>query len=276
MLDLSREEVQTYIIDAMSAMLSSARITYVKWDNNRGMHELEEPSKAHAYIIGLYHVLDVLTTRFPAVLWEGCASGGGRIDPGLLHYWCQSWTSDNTDGLDRLGIQFGTSLCYPASSMSGHISAVPSHQTRRTTPILFRAHVAMMCGGFGFELDPGNLSPSEQESVPSLIALSERINPLVIHGDMYRLARPDESNWPAAMYVSEDRRSAVVLAFQMQNRIHVVAPMLRLQGLDEEARYSVKGDEVDLELTGGALMSVGVSLVWGGDYQSRALWVKRV
>ena len=134
----------------------------------------------------------------------------------------------------------------------------------------------MMCGGFGFELDPGNLSPSEQESLPSIIELSERVSPLVIHGDMYRLARPDESNWPAAMYVSEDKGSAVVLAFQMQNRLHVVAPMLRLQGLDEEAKYSVKGEDLDLELTGGTLMSVGLSLMWGGDYQSKAVWVTRI
>lgn len=279
-LDLSLKAVQDYIIDAMTALLKSANIGYVKWDNNRGMHEMSTPSKAHSYMLGLYRVMDTLITAFPTVLWEGCASGGGRFDPGVLHYWCQSWTSDNTDALDRLFIQFGTSLVYPPSSMAGHISAVPSHQTGRITPIEFRAHVAMMCGSFGFELDPRAFTADEKMVIPALIDLSERINPLIITGDLYRLSRPDESNWPAAMYLSEDGETAVVLAFQMEDRMHEVAPRLRLQGLDKGRKYTVTvagaGGGEGREEDGETLMGDGLRLGWKGDYQSRVIWVKAV
>lgn len=291
-LDLSLPEVQGYIIEAITKLLRSANINYVKWDNNRAMHEMSSPSKAHAYILGLYHVLETLTSNFPTVLWEGCASGGGRFDPGLLHYWPQSWTSDNTDAIDRLFIQFGTSLVYPSSSMSGHISAVPSHQTGRITPLKFRAHVSMMCGSFGFELDPRTFTPDEKRLIPDLIELSEKMNPLVIGGEMYRLRRPDESNWPAVEYLSTDGRLAVVLAFQMQSRIHELAPPFRLQGLDEGRSYRVIGiggrggkededgkersKELEMELDGGWLMGDGLRLDWKGDYQSRVVWVEAI
>jgi len=264
----------------MTTLLKSANIGYVKWDNNRGMHEMSTPSKAHSYMLGLYRVMDTLITAFPTVLWEGCASGGGRVDPGVLHYWCQSWTSDNTDALDRLFIQFGTSLVYPPSSMAGHISAVPSHQTGRITPLEFRAHVAMMCGSFGFELDPRAFTADEKMVIPALIDLSERINPLIITGDLYRLSRPDESNWPAAMYLSEDGETAVVLAFQMEDRMHEVAPRLRLQGLDKGRKYKVTvagaGGGEGREEDGETLMGDGLRLGWKGDYQSRVIWVKAV
>lgn len=159
-LDVARPDVQDFIIDSVTRILASAPpgadggggISYVKWDNNRGMHELPAPGADHAYMLGLYRVLDVLTTRFPDVLWEGCASGGGRFDPGALQYFPQMWTSDNTDALARLSIQFGTSLVYPPSTMGAHVSAVPNKQTTRTIPVGFRAHVAMMGGSFGLEL----------------------------------------------------------------------------------------------------------------------------
>jgi alpha-galactosidase len=277
-LDLSQTAVQDYIIDKLTDILNSADISYVKWDNNRGMHELPSPSVPHAYMLGLYRVLETLTTRFPEVLWEGCASGGGRFDPGLYHYWAQSWTSDNTDAIDRLFIQFGTSLVYPPSSMGAHVSAVPNHQTGRTTPLEFRAHVALMGGSFGFELDLNKLPEEEQAQIPRLVALSEKVNPLVITGDLYRLERPDESNWPTAMFVSPDkaRSSAVLLAYRMQSIINWHSPPVRLQGLDPEATYELEeeGQEA-VEYTGRTLMNAGLHLALKGDYQSRVIFLRR-
>lgn len=148
-LNVALPEVQEFIIDSLSSILNSTAIAYVKWDNNRGMHETASPSVDHAYMLGIYRVFDTLTSRFPEVLWEGCASGGGRFDPGVLQYFPQIWTSDNTDAGDRLSIQFGTSLAYPPSAMGAHLSAVPAGNTGRTTSIWFRAHVAMMGGSFG-------------------------------------------------------------------------------------------------------------------------------
>jgi alpha-galactosidase len=275
-LNLAMPEVQDYIIGKLTDILNSAEISYVKWDNNRGMHELPSPSVPHAYMLGLYRVLETLTTRFPDVLWEGCASGGGRFDPGLYHYWAQSWTSDNTDAIDRLFIQFGTSLVYPPSSFGAHVSAVPNHQTGRTTPLAFRAHVALMGGSFGFELDLNRLPKEEQDQIPKLVALSEKVNPLVIHGDLYRINRPDESNWPTAMFVSKDKSEAVVLAYRMQSIINWHSPPVRLQGLDPEANYELEeeGQGAD-EYTGQTLMNRGLHLALKGDYQSRVIFLRR-
>ena len=274
-LDLSQTAVQDYIIEKLTDILNSADISYVKWDNNRGMHELPSPDIPHKYMLGLYRVLETLTTRFPDVLWEGCASGGGRFDPGLYHYWAQSWTSDNTDAIDRLFIQFGTSLCYPPSSFGAHVSAVPNHQTGRTTPLVFRAHVAMMGGSFGFELDLQKLPQEEQDQIPKLIALSEKINPLVINGDLYRINRPDESNWPTAVFVSKDKKEAVLLAYRMQSIINWHSPPVRLQGLDAESTYVLEEEGQDaVEYTGQTLMNIGLHLALKGDYQSRVILLK--
>lgn len=272
-LNLGLKDVQDYIIDAIGAVLASADISYVKWDNNRAMHELAHPSDAHKYMLGIYRVIDSLTTRFPHILWEGCASGGGRFDPGLLHYWPQHWTSDNTDAHDRLYIQFGTSLSYPASSMGCHVSAVPNHQTQRITPFSFRAHVAMMGGSFGFELDINKLSDEDKAQIPGLIALSEEISPLVITGEMYRLATPWESNWPAVQYVAQDGSKSFVLLYQVRDAvIHNQMPPVRLDGLDPQAWYEVD----DRRVSGDELMQVGLTYRMRGDFQSKVIRITRL
>lgn len=277
-LNVSKREVQDYIIKAVGAILRSTNITYVKWDNNRGMHETPFPYTSHAYMLGLYRILDTLTTEFPDILFEGCASGGGRFDPGILHYWPQSWTSDDTDAVERLHIQFGTSLAYPPSAMGCHVSAVPNEQVGRTTSLDFRAHVALMGGSFGFELQTEKLSAEDQAQITGLVSLAERVQPYVIHGNMYRLAVPGKSNWPAALYVSEDKSSAVLLAYQIYARIRVDTPKLRLEGLDQDATYDVDG----VQYTGSVLTHIGLKLRWepehlpGADYQSRVLFIAKV
>ncbi|KAI1148244.1 Melibiase-domain-containing protein [Nemania diffusa] len=276
-LNLGLPEVQDYIITTVEKVLDSANVQYIKWDNNRGQHELSSPAANHAYMLGMYRVIDNLTTAHPEILWEGCASGGGRFDAGLLHYWPQSWTSDNTDGLDRLQIQFGTSYAYPPSAMGCHVSAVPNGQVGRTTPLAFRSAVASMCGSYGLELDPKDLAADELAAIPGLVALQQEINPLVIHGDFYRLALPDQSNWPAAMFALPDQSAAVLFVFQVRSETKPVPSPVKLRGLDAAAKYNLTGDGFEATYSGSTLMNTGLILSWPIlDYQSIILKLQRL
>jgi alpha-galactosidase len=272
-LNLGLREVQDFIIDTLTKLLQSADITYVKWDNNRGMHETPSPNASYEYMLGLYRVLDTLTTKFPDTLWEGCASGGARFDPGILQYFPQSWTSDDTDALERLDIQFGASLVYPAAAMGAHVSTVPNHITWRVTPLEFRAHVAMMGGSFGFELDPTELSEEEKAKVPGIIALAEKVNPIVVSGDMYRLRLPENGNWPAMMFVSADGTTAVLFTFQKRANVNCRFPHVKLQGLDPKARYKV--DEDGPVVSGATLMNIGVQHTYKGDFGSKVVILEK-
>ncbi|KAL4939127.1 hypothetical protein BDV06DRAFT_225313 [Aspergillus oleicola] len=271
-LNLALPVVQEFIIAAISTLLESADITYIKWDHNRGLAEIPSPSTNHAYMLGMYRVFDVLTTRFPGVLWEGCASGGGRFDPGMLQYFPQLWTSDDSDAVERIFIQFGTSLAYPPSAMGCHVSSVPNHQTGRTTPLTFRAHVAMMGGSFGLELNPAEMSTHDKEAIPALIELAERVNPIVLKGDMYRLALP-ESNWPTALFISGDGVQAVLFYFQLGPNVNHTMPRVKLQGLDAEATYRVNGEG---SFSGSTLMNLGLQYSFTSEYGSRVVFIERV
>ncbi|KAJ5120803.1 uncharacterized protein N7515_010191 [Penicillium bovifimosum] len=271
-LNLALPEVQDYIIKAVSDILESADITYVKWDNNRGMHEVTSPATHHAYMLGMYRVFDTLTSKFPDVLWEGCASGGGRFDPGVLQYFPQIWTSDDTDAVQRISIQMGTSLAYPASAMGAHLSAVPNQQTGRTVPVSFRGHVAMMGGGFGLELDPAEMPEDDKAALPGLIALAEKVSPLVLNGDMWRLNLPEESNWPAVLFISEDGQQAALFVYHVVPNINFAYPRIRLQGLDAQASYKVDGDAV---YTGATLMNLGLQFPLEGEFASQVVMLEK-
>lgn len=272
-LNMALPRVQDSIITAITTLLQSANITYVKWDNNRAIHESSAPRNYHAYILGMYKVFSTLTGRFPNVLWEGCAAGGGRFDPGILQYFPQVWASDNMDGIERINIHFGTSVVYPLSTIGAHIGAVPSHVTKRTQSLEFRAHVAMMGGSFGFELDPEKLEDSEREKIPGLIALAETINPIIIRGDLFRLRLPGASNYPAAMVVSPDGAEAVLFAFQLLSTTMHETPVLKLQGLDAQARYRLDGERV---FSGATLMNGGIQFAFKGDYESKVVLIERL
>ncbi|KAE8154556.1 putative alpha-galactosidase C [Aspergillus avenaceus] len=271
-LNLALPEVQDYIIKVIADLLDSSDISYVKWDFNRAMHETPSPSNDHAYMLGMYRVFDTLTTRFPDVLWEGCASGGGRFDPGVLEYFPQIWTSDDTDALERVTIQFGTSLAYPPSAMGAHLSAVPNAQTGRTIPVTFRGHVAMMGGSFGLELNPAELHEDEKAEVPGLIALAEKVNPIILTGDMYRLRLPEESNWPAALFISPDGAQAVLFYFQLRANVNHATPWIRLQGLDPQAKYTVDGKG---PYSGANLMNMGLQYTFDSDFGSEVVFLER-
>jgi alpha-galactosidase len=272
-LNAAMPEVQDFIIHSVATILETLPVTYVKWDNNRGMHESPTPENHHAYMLGMYRVFEELTTRFPNVLWEGCASGGGRFDAGILQYFPQIWTSDNTDALDRIRIQFGTSLVYPCSSMGAHVSAVPNEVTGRTTPIRFRAHVAMMGGSFGLELDPAQIPANDKAQIPDLIRLAEKINATVIGGDVWRLNLPESSNYPSALFISEDGTQAVLFVFQIRATTVHNFPFLRLQGLDSRAMYRLDGERT---LSGATLMNGGIQFRFGTDYDSKVVLLERI
>ena len=272
-LNLGLTEVQDHLIKVIGDIIASTNVEYVKWDSNKAMDQMPTPSTAHSYVLGLYRVLDSLTQRFPDILWEGCASGGGRFDPGLLYYFPGSWTSDNTDPADRLYIQSGISIVYPPSSMSGHIASIPSQHSHRNTPLEFRAHVAMMCGSFGLELDPDQLTNEEKAQVKDCITLSERISPLIVRGDLYRLATPDKSNWPAFMYMNRDGSEMVLFAYQILNRVNNAVPAIRLHGLDPRAEYAMENGTI---YTGDTLMNVGLKFAWKGDYNSQIVFLRKV
>lgn len=271
-LNLGLPEVQDHIVELMSNILGNSSISYIKWDNNRGIHEAPHSYSDHTYMLGMYKVFDRLTSKFPDIIWEGCASGGGRFDPGVLQYFPQIWTSDNTDAGERITIQFGTSLVYPPSAMAAHVSNAPNGLTQRNTTIMFRAHVAMMGGSFGFELNPDDMSDADRAAVPQILSLADKVNPIVIKGDMYRLNIPEDSNWPAALFVSEDGDKAALFLFQLQAHYNNIFPPVRLQGLDAKANYKVDGNQT---LSGATLMNFGLQYNFKGDYDSRVVLLEK-
>ncbi|BDG36495.1 alpha-galactosidase [Saccharococcus caldoxylosilyticus] len=280
-LDYSRKEVCDYIIQVISDVLASAPISYVKWDMNRHMTEIgsaalppeRQRETAHRYMLGLYRVMEEITSRFPHVLFESCSGGGGRFDPGMLYYMPQTWTSDNTDAVSRLKIQYGTSLVYPISAMGAHVSAVPNHQVHRITSLEMRGHVAMS-GNFGYELDLTKLSEKEKQKVKEQVAFYKEIRRLVQFGTFYRILSPFEGNEAAWMFVSEDRSEALVVYFRVLAEANAPLSFIRLKGLDPEKDYELIGSG---EIYGGdELMYAGLNVPQRrGDFIS-VIWRLKV
>ncbi|MES0855777.1 alpha-galactosidase [Geobacillus sp. G4] len=280
-LDYSREDVCDYIIETISNVLASAPITYVKWDMNRHMTEIgsaalppeRQRETAHRYMLGLYRVMDEMTSRFPHILFESCSGGGGRFDPGMLYYMPQTWTSDNTDAVSRLKIQYGTSLVYPISAMGAHVSAVPNHQVGRVASLKTRGHVAMS-GNFGYELDITKLTETEKQMIKQQVAFYKDVRRLVQFGTFYRLLSPFEGNEAAWMFVSADRSEALVAYFRVLAEANAPLSYLRLKGLDPNQDYEIEG----LGVYGGdELMYAGVALPYrSGDFISMMWRLKAV
>ncbi|EOU1828490.1 alpha-galactosidase [Clostridium perfringens] len=276
-LDLSMKEVCDYIIESVSKILESSNISYVKWDMNRNMTEVgslglnseRQRETAHRYILGLYRVMEEITSRFPNVLFESCSGGGGRFDPGMLYYMPQTWTSDDTDAIERLKIQFGTSMVYPPISMGCHVSAVPNHQANRTTPLETRG-VSAMAGNFGYELDITKLSEEEKEELKEQISLYKEIRETVQFGTLYRLKSPFNSNEVAWMMISEDKNEVVVSYVRQWALVNESFSNLKLTALDKDSEYEIIGE--DIVLSGDELMYIGLNIPeLYGDYVSK-LW----
>ena len=265
-LDFSRKEVVDYIYDRMAEILGSGKVSYVKWDMNRSITECwsaalpadRQGEVFHRYILGVYDLYDRLNTAFPEILFESCASGGGRFDPGLLYYAPQGWASDDTDAAERLKIQYGTSYCYPISSIGAHVSASPNHQIMRSTPLYTRANVACF-GTFGYELDLNRLTAEEQEEVKRQTAFMKKYRSVLQFGSFYRLESPFEGNVTAWMSVSGDRKTAVVGWYRTLNGINMGYTRVKLRGLEPDSVYRVSADGVLRgEYYGDELMNVGL------------------
>ena len=248
-LDFSRKEVVDRIYEMMDKILSEAKVSYIKWDMNRSITECysaalppdRQGEVYHRYILGVYDLYERLTSKFPQILFESCASGGGRFDPGMLYYAPQCWTSDDSDAVERIKIQYGTSYCYPVSSMGTHVSVVPNHQINRITPLDTRANVAYF-GTFGYELDLNTLTADEQEEVKEQIAFMKQYRQLFQFGTFYRLQSPFEHNTSAWMVVSDDRKEAIVGWYRVLNGVNLPYTRLRLKGLCEDLPYKVDGE----------------------------------
>lgn len=273
-LDLSRREICDYIIEQISNVLSDAPISYVKWDMNRHMTEFyslgleaaRQKETAHRYMLGLYFILEEITKRYPDILFESCSGGGGRFDPGMLYYMPQTWTSDDTDAVERLFIQYGTSLVYPISTMGAHVSAVPNHQVGRNTSLKMRADVAMS-GNFGYELDLTKLTGEEKEVIKVQIQQYKQLREFVQFGDMYRLVNPFEQTAASWMVVSKDKKEVFLAYFKILAMANPPQERIKLKGLDADARYQ---DVACGKIYGGdELMYAGLTITdLMGDYTS--------
>lgn len=299
LLDFSNQEVQDYMIEKISAILSQAPITYVKWDFNRSVCDRystwlgkdRQGEFMHRYILGLYRVLENLLQRFPKVLFEGCSGGGGRFDAGMLYYTPQIWCSDNTDAIDRLEIQYGTSLGYPVSVTGAHVSAVPNHQTGRVTPFSTRGCVAM-AGTFGYELDIHHISEEEKEEIKEQITFFKQHYSLIQRGDYYRLTEQGHKNCTVWEMVSEDGNEALVSAVYHNAQANGVPVRVKVLGLNADKQYLITlnaneadkakkklpyGYEEGETLKGSLLEECGLVIPTAvGNYQAWQIYIKAV
>jgi alpha-galactosidase len=288
-LDFSRKEVVDYIYGLMAKVLREAPISYVKWDMNRYMTEIgsvelpagRQQEVVHRYILGVYDLYERLTSEFPDILFESCASGGCRFDPGMLYYAPQAWASDNTDAIERLKIQYGTSIVYPLSSIGAHVSAVPNHQVGRVTSIETRANVAYF-GVFGFELDVTKMSDEEKAKVKEQITFYKENRKLLQMGTFYRLHSPfeKEGNVTSWMVVSDDKQEAMVGRYQVLGKPNAGYERLLLKGLNAEQQYEIEG--FSGSFYGDELMNAGIQLdqtvsglLQWGDFSSQIFKLSR-
>lgn len=282
-LDFSRPEVQENIYQQLFDLFSKVTVDYVKWDMNRNMTEVysaslgasQQGEVAHRYMLGLYSVLEKITQAFPNILFESCAGGGGRFDAGMLYYMPQIWTSDNTDPISRLKIQYGTSLAYPISAMGAHIADVPSHQTRRVAPMNIRGDVASS-GLFGLELDLSKSTSEDLQTMSEKISFYKENRELIQYGDFIRMISPfDTHNEEAAWsFVAPDQSQALVYYFQVLQQPEPAFKPLKLVGLDPQADYT----NGEITASGAELMNLGifVNQVKHGDFYSVSFKFKKV
>lgn len=278
-LDMSRKDVQDYLYDSISAILRSADISYLKWDMNRSISDWysslltaeKQGELPHRYVLGLYALLERLTSDFPDVLFEGCSGGGGRFDAGMLYYCPQIWCSDDTDAFERTVIQYGTSFIYPISAVGSHVSIVPNHQTGRITPIESRA-VTAMAGSFGYELDPSQLTDNEKSAVSEQINRFKKYRKLIHGGKYYRLSDPMNGNTSVWEFISEDGSEVLVQGMVFRTEPNMNRKSIKLRGLDPDFVFESDGESYK----GSALLEGGILLpqTWG-DYAPVEIYLRK-
>jgi len=268
-LDYSRAEVVDHVFTQLSDVFSTAKISYVKWDMNRSLTEVfssalptdQQGEVAHRHMLGVYALLERLTTAFPHILFESCASGGARFDAGMLFYAPQAWASDDSDAVERLKIQWGSSFAYPIVSHGAHVSITPNHQVNRVTPLHTRANVAFF-GAFGYELDLNKLSDKEIAEVKAQVAFMKEHRELIQFGTFYRLRSPFDSNVTCWMVVNKQKTKAIVGWYRVLNTVNAPFDRVRLVGLDTTKRYRITGNELvdgrDVIRSGSELHNIGL------------------
>ncbi|QFJ54630.1 alpha-galactosidase [Pseudobutyrivibrio xylanivorans] len=280
-LDFSKPEVVDNVYYHLYDIISTANISYIKWDMNRSITECFSQGVApeyqgmvyHKYILGVYSLYERLIKDFPHILFESCASGGGRFDAGMLYYAPQAWCSDDTDGHERVKIQYGTSYGYPLVSMGSHVSASPNGQTGRVMAINDRANIAYF-GTFGYELDLNEVSEEDFEQVKNQVVFMKKYRGLFQYGTLYRLQSPFEKNYASWMVVSEDKKQAIVVMYKGLNTQNTEVEYIKLQGLEPDTVYTINDNE---KMYGDFLMERGLgTLGWnepwyrsGKDFTSR-------
>ena len=254
LLDLSNPKVQDFVFSVFdNTMKLSPNIDYIKWDANRhvenaGSEYLPEDKQSHFWIDytqGFYKVMERIRAKYPDVLIQACASGGGRVEFGAMKYFNEVWTSDNTEALSRTRIQYGTSLFYPATVMGSHVSATPNHQTGNITPIKFRFDIAC-AGRLGMELQPKRMDDAEKRFARKAVASYKAYRDIVMEGDLYRIGTPyDDTGYYGMMYVSKDKKKAVLFTYCIRYQSRTLIPKFRLHGLDAKTRYTVREQNTD-------------------------------
>jgi alpha-galactosidase len=281
-LDITRQDVRDYLFKVISDVLSSADISYVKWDMNRSICDWYSAQLSaknmgemqHRYVLGVYELSERLISAFPHILFEGCSGGGGRFDAGMLYYCPQIWCSDDTDAYERTKIQYGTSFFYPISTIGSHISTVPNHQTGRITPFETRA-VTAMSGSFGYELDLNTLSDEEKAEVTKQIGRFKKYGPLIHNGNYYRLSNPNIDKFALWAYVSEDKSEALVHGMIFKTESNMLRYNAKLRGLNPDKNYILLGTEN--VYSGKALLEGGILLPKSlGDYFPIELYFKEI
>ncbi|MBA8772463.1 alpha-galactosidase [Staphylococcus coagulans] len=264
-LDYTNPDVIDYIYHEISNILDHTNIKYIKWDMNRSMTEVfssrwpteQQGEIYHRYILGLYDLLHRITTRFPNILIESCASGGGRFDLGMLYYTPQIWTSDNTDAYQRQWIQYGTSYLYPTSTMGTHVSKSPNEQEHRLMPLTTRANVSYF-GTFGYELDLTTLDQTTLETMKQQVAFMKTHRNLLQFGKFFRLLNPSQNEFTAWMVIDHNRNHAIIGIYKHLNKVNNGRHRVVLKGLDPSAHYHIP--ELDLIMAGNALMAIGIDI----------------
>ncbi|WP_337417445.1 alpha-galactosidase [Waltera sp.] len=256
-LDFSRKEVRDAIYDQVCTILDRCEIDYVKWDMNRSLSDVYAGNVTYDYVLGIYEILEKIVIRYPNLLIEGCSGGGGRFDAGMMYYTPQIWCSDNTDAINRVKIQYGTSFFYPISVVGSHVTAVPNHQTGRSVSLITRGVVAM-AGTFGYELNPALMSEEEKNIVKQQVLTYKKYESLICEGTYYRLSSPFTEPFAAWMSVSRDKKQALVSVVRLEAEGNAVSMYLKCKGLNPDAVY--REENTGVLYDGAALMAAGLVL----------------
>ena len=288
-LDLTRKEVRDYVYEMIAAVLRSANIEYVKWDMNRQLSDLgsyglpadRQGELFHRQVLAVYELQDRMTTEFPHLLLENCSGGGARFDAGMLYYSPQIWCSDDTDAIERLSIQAGTSLIYPLSTMGAHVSDCPNHTVGRVTPFETRGYVAL-AGTFGYELDVTKIPEQDRNMIPEQVAMYHKYNDLVRMGDYYRIAHyADNHYYDCYEVVAKDKSEALVTYIQVLGRPNFHSRRIHIPGLDPETVYVIENahDWPEIKQTqykGDTLHHAGINIPpISGDFKGRLMHLIR-